>query len=123
MQTKRQTLGQQRAAHAWLAVQSAHQSGPSFSEFADHAKKLPMRIRASGLGQSFAFLAAKKKAPDLRSAIASWCKQLQLTSATGPDAIAEEFRACDAARLRRLTGEVLAYMEWVVRFCDAHKEE
>lgn len=119
MPSQIQSIGQRRAAHAWEQVKAAFADSKGFEEFADNAKKLPMRIRASGLGQSFAFLAAKQKAPGLRKAIASWCRERGLVAEAGEDAIGEKFRACSAAELRLLTAEILAYLEWVVRFADA----
>lgn len=117
-----QTLGQQRAAHAWKQVEAAA-SGQDFEQFSENAKKLPMRIRASGLGQSFAFLAAKKKAPALRQAIASWCKERGLVADFGEDAVANRFRTATASEMRLLTAEILAYLEWIVRFAEARKKD
>ena len=62
------TLDQHRAKHAWEAVQRAkrrdglHQDQDP-KKFGGQAKKLPVRIMASGLGQALAFLKAKDYAP------------------------------------------------------------
>jgi CRISPR-associated protein Cmr5 len=115
-----QTLSQQRAAHAWKAVEDACR-GNDFAEFHDQAKKLPMRIRASGLGQSFAFLSAKQKAKGLRKSIAEWCVARRLLEESDDEAVARKFRECSSSEMRVLTAEVLAYLEWIVRFADAKK--
>lgn len=122
MSSALQTLAQQRAAHAWKLVEAASVNHEGFDEFHDHAKKLPMRIRASGLGQSFAFLSANGKALGLRSGIAAWCVERRLLTKADPEAVAERFRTCGSSEMRALAAEILAYLEWVVRFADARKK-
>lgn len=119
------TLGQQRAAHAWNAVERAFQAlpGEKFSkEFADPAKKLPMQIRSSGLGQVLAFHRSKGQASAVREALGSWCKEQGITRSDSADALLELVRTGPAASLRRATAESLAYLEWLVRFADARKK-
>jgi CRISPR-associated protein Cmr5 len=113
-----QTLSQRRAKHAWKIVEE--QSRPGFDEFADQAKKLPMRILTSGLGQSLAFLRAKKKAPELLRALTCWMQDYQKGT---PDDLLERVIQGDSDFQRLATAECLAYLAWLVRFADAHRKE
>lgn len=118
------TLGQMRAEHAWNMVDdSKARLGPVFDkDFADAAKKMPMRIRASGLGQTLAFLRAKNQAQAVMEAMTGWCKQRGI-GAGGEAGLLDVFRKGDAAELRRATAECLSYLEWLVRFADARREK
>ena len=69
----KKTLEQRRAEHAWKAVQAVKKANEKgFPKFHGQAKKLPVRIIASGLGQALAFLKAKKYAPDLLCELGDW---------------------------------------------------
>jgi CRISPR-associated protein Cmr5 len=113
-----QTLSQRRAKHAWGVVEKNRLS-PDFEEFADQAKKLPMRILTSGLGQSLAFLRAKRKAPELLISLTSWMQEYQKGT---PTELLDRITQGDSDFQRLATAECLAYLEWLVRFADAHKE-
>jgi CRISPR-associated protein Cmr5 len=113
-----QTFSQRRAKHAWGVVEAqCVRSG--FDEFGDQAKKLPMRILTSGLGQSLAFLRAKGKAPELVTALTEWMQDYQPGK---PRDLLERITQGDSDFQRLATSECLAYLEWLVRFADAHKE-
>jgi CRISPR/Cas system CMR-associated protein Cmr5 small subunit len=65
------TLDQQRAEHAWQAVQKANRD----NDFAGQAKRLGPRILTAGLGPAVQFLIAKDSkdlARDLRTALDDW---------------------------------------------------
>ena len=113
-----QTLSQRRAKHAWAVVE-AQRVRSGFDELSDQAKKLPMRILTSGLGQSLAFLRAKKKAPELLAALTSWMQDYQKGT---PTELLDRITQGDSDFQRLATAECLAYLEWLVRFADAHKE-
>lgn len=115
-----QTLSQRRANDAWKVVEE-QRPRPGFDEFADQAKKLPMRILNSGLGQSLAFLCAKKKAPELVRALSSWMQEYQKDEQTVE--LLERVLKGDSDFQRLATAESLAYLEWLVRLADAHREE
>ena len=73
----RPTLDQQRARHAWEAVLRAEERQGDHErqdpkKFGGQAKKLPVRIMASGLGQAIVFLKAKDYAPGLVAEISDW---------------------------------------------------
>jgi CRISPR-associated protein Cmr5 len=116
------TLDQRRAAHAWDVVEKAGGLDEKDKEtFAAEAKKLPTRILASGLGQALAFLEAKGAAPLLREGLSDWLAQRR------PPAAGEEVRLVvrvirgDVDFLRFATAESLAYLTWLVRWCEARK--
>jgi len=118
------SLDQRRAGHAWEAVQrakgcqGAHQ-GQTPKKFGGHAKKLPVRIMASGLGQSLAFLKAKKYAPGLIAELSDWIATRIPPAANGPKDLLERVIKGDSDLLRRATDEVLAYLQWLNRFAEA----
>lgn len=141
-----QTLAQQRARHAWDEVQEGKKrlatecreelarKGKRLSpadlekaelkkfddKFAGPAKKMPIRIRASGLGQTVAFMCAKEGG-EVVAALTAWCRQRELINQASDDALMIQFKDGTAADLRQLTAEALAYLEWLVRFADAAK--
>jgi CRISPR-associated protein Cmr5 len=117
-----QTLAQQRAKHAWDAVQAALRRSDFEKKFADPAKKMPARIRASGLGQTVAFMRAKEGGEVLK-AVAGWCHQWGLIKQGNEEGMLIQFKDGTAADLRQLTAETLAYLEWLVRFADAARKE
>jgi CRISPR-associated protein Cmr5 len=117
-----QTLAQQRAKHAWDAVQAALQRSDFENKFADPAKKMPARIRASGLGQTVAFMRAKGGG-DVLEAVATWCQQGGLINQANEEGLLIQFKEGTAADLRQLTAEALAYIEWLVRFADAARKD
>ncbi|MCC6367837.1 MAG: type III-B CRISPR module-associated protein Cmr5 [Bryobacterales bacterium] len=115
------TLAQQRAQHAWDAVQQSLKRPDFEKRFADPAKKMPARIRASGLGQTVAFMRAKEGG-DVLKAVADWCHQRGVAKDSSEDALLIQFKESNAADLRYLTAEALAYLEWLVRFADAERK-
>lgn len=122
------TLDQQRARHAWDAVaraearEGAHQ--PQTPEkFRGQAKKLPVRIMASGLGQALAFLRAKDYAPGLLAELSDWIAIRLPPRTREPRELLERVVQGDADFLRRATDEALAYLVWVNRFAEAKLAE
>ena len=116
-----ETLAQQRARHAWDEVQKAKKRSDFEKRFADPAKKMSARIRASGLGQTVAFMRAKEGG-DVLKALADWCHRRGVAKDAGEDALLIQFKDGNAADLRYLTAEALAYLEWLVRFADAERK-
>lgn len=115
------TLAQERARHAWEQVGKAWQkAGADFEQqVADPARKIPMRIRNAGLGQTVAYLRAKDEAPEVVRALSAWCHSRGLITRNDPEEFLIQFKDGPAAKLRLLTAEVLAYLEWYVRFAQA----
>lgn len=121
------TLEQHRASHAWAAVQAA-KKGDNFEKFHGQAKKLPVRIIASGLGQALAFLKAKKYSPELLRELGDWVLDKRFnpnSQQPKPDdtALLKAVIERDAEFLRWATDEVLAYLQWLNRFADAEGSE
>jgi CRISPR type III-B/RAMP module-associated protein Cmr5 len=110
----RQTLDQQRAAHAW------HAAEPADKTFGRQAKRLGPRILTAGLGPAVQFLVAKKEAPDLVSTLSDWLlKSGPSKTVAQPQSLIEDIISGDSNRLRWLTAEALAYLAWLNRFCEA----
>lgn len=136
------TLDQRRARHAWNAVEQivkAHsrmENGKrafdaTAKEFGRQAKRLPMRILSSGLGQALAFLYGKKYAPDLLHDLGDWVLDKRRNhDSTKPrpsdDALLREIIESRSETLRCHTDETLLYLQWLNRFAEAEgltKEE
>lgn len=111
-----QTLEQQRAAHAWKKVQAVSQRQ---KEFRSLAMSLPADIQANGLGQTLAFLAAKKEEEHKQAlaAITEWVKhRLNITES---DFIQWLMTEATSEEYRRATAEAIAYAIWLKRFAEA----
>lgn len=134
--SRAQDLAQQRAKHAWEAVQAASAlSDKDAKDFGGQAKKLPMRIRAAGLGQALAFVRAKAKPSEkddkkkhhghilLLEQLGGWVLH-RLGEQAKPDPVRDDtvlktILNNDATFLRRATLEAMAWLEWVNRFAEA----
>jgi|DewCreStandDraft_4_1066084.scaffolds.fasta_scaffold124739_2 CRISPR-associated protein Cmr5 len=123
-----QSLDQRRAKHAWEAVQDILKKDNA-KKYGQQAKKLPMRIMASGLGQALVFLHAKKYAPELLQDLGDWVLNKKDGHDQGKpkdDALIRAILEYDSPKLRMVTDEVLAYLQWLIRFAEAEgltKEE
>lgn len=116
------TLDQKRAAHAWESIRRLKVGDgypDSAQEYGREAKKLPMRIMASGLGQALAFIRAKKRADILYENLNSWIVNHQKLSVSNKDDLIEAIVNGDSTFLRRATDESLAYLQWITRFAEA----
>ena len=119
-----QTLDQRRASHAWEAVQRAKKGEGTHKnqvpkKFGGQAKKMPVRIMASGLGQAMAFLRAKNYAPGLVEELSDWvATRIPLKAAESRDLLERVIKG-ESDFLRRATDEVLAYLQWLNRFAEA----
>ena len=118
------SLDQRRAKHAWEVVQRVNtipdKDKNKKVDFRRQAKRLPVQIVTSGLGQALAFLKAKDYAPDLQDAVRDWMNtRIPVTAGGSPDLV-ERIVNGDSDFLRRATDEVLAYMQWLTRFAEAN---
>ena len=118
------TLEQERASHAWAAVQRAEKREGAHrtqepKKFGGQAKKLPVRIMASGLGQALAFLKAKDYAPGLVAELSEWTSARIPSKTNESDDLLERIIGGESDFLRRATDEVLAYLQWLNRFAEA----
>ena len=123
------TLDQRRARHAWEAVERARGLRDA-ADYAREAKRLPVRIKTSGLGQAMAFLNAKagkdEKDPRvvLLENLGDWLlarRGLADVPAGGirRDSVMTMILDGDSGLLRRATEEALLYLQWLTRFCEA----
>lgn len=114
-------LDQERARHAWDLIQALRKkkdNGQNLNKFETQVKKFPVRVLSSGLGQALAFLKAKEYAPDLQEDLGKWvAKKIPYK---GAPVLLQGIIQGDSEFLRRATEEVLAYMQWVVRFAEAN---
>lgn len=132
-ESEKPTLDQRRARHAWEVVREQvklRDVGKKPEDAADYgreARKLPVRIVASGLGQALAFLysKAKEKKPGLRALLADLTEwvivQRLLPGANGRERLLENIIHGDAMLLRQATDETLAYLRWLNRFAEAEQ--
>lgn len=125
-----QTRDQQRARHAYEVVEAVvarlGKGSEAAKKFGGQARKLPVRIVASGLGQALAFLKAKDYAPDMLAALGDWAfTELKWPRPPGlkpaEDPLLVAVIRGDSDFLRRATDEALAYLLWLNRFCEANK--
>lgn len=119
-----QTLEQKRSQHAWKSVQQIKEELKKEElkkkELARHAKKLPMRIKASGLGQALAFLNAKAEKNNLlHEALTDWIVKERGITAEQSRTLIEVVIKGNSDTLRRSTEETLAWLEWFNRFAEA----
>jgi len=126
---KEPTLEQRRARHAWEAVTSLRNDQGAYDDkakkYAREAKKLPMRIMASGLGQALAFIRSKEDKDDesklgkLHKDLTDWVLKKRPLKAAKPESLMESILLGDSEFLRRATDETLAYLQWLNRFSEA----
>ena len=120
-----QSREQERAKHAWQFVQEVKSGKRDATRFGIESKRMPVRIITSGLGPALAFLAAKKYAPPLQEALNDWitknCEWASYSNETsaGSKTLIERIMEEDSEFLRLATDECMAYLQWLVRFCDS----
>lgn len=130
--SRARSIAQDRAKHAWDTVQEVSKwPDKDAKDFGGQAKKLPMRIRAAGLGQALAFVRAKAKPGTsdekagpkrLLESLSGWVlPRLQpgITTPADDVALLNAILSGDATFLRRATLEAMAWLEWVNRFAEA----
>ncbi len=113
------TLDQKRAAHAFDKIQSVPKG--ALSDLKTETKRFPTRVINNGLGHALAFLQAKGKATPLLEALDDWTSNL--FELQGHEHLVQYILYGDAQFLRRATDEVLAYLQWFVRFLEAAERE
>ena len=135
------SLGQRRANDAWDRVADLKKKfdASAVKDYAGEAKKLPIRIKASGLGQALSFIAAKAKKSkkssgalnQLLNDLSDWVVQKRdapWNSGDPNDPLPRPgtLLLCivkgDTGFLRWSTDEVFAYLQWLNRFLEAEVE-
>ncbi len=128
--SNRATLDQLRAKHAWKSIERIQGKADSIGEeYAREVKRLPIRIRTSGLGQALGFLYAKSNGSSDAKALllidlSKWILNErkftnQIQNPLTPKAILTAIIKSDAEILRRITDELLRYLQWLGRFAEA----
>jgi len=117
------TLEQERAKHAWDCIEKLNKEN---KEYRQEAKKLPVRIMASGLGQALAFIHAKSKDKkkglnQLKVDLTAWVitKRLSAEAQKKEGDLLQNILEGDSDFLRRATHETLAWLQWLNRFTEA----
>lgn len=110
MNSQRRTLEQERAGHAWAAVQRA-----GSKDFGSTARDLPAMLQVNGLGQTLAFLRSKGH-HDLLDGISSWVVPRVGAS---EDLLKWIIEDASAVEYRRAASEAMAIAEWLKRFAEA----
>ena len=120
------TLDQRRANHALERIKAVLRlDGDARDDYAREAKKLPVRVMASGLGQALAFIGAKAakrhSLKQLHGDLTDWVIGGRLAShAKDPNSLLESVIQGDADFLHWATDETLAYLVWLNRFAEAN---
>jgi CRISPR type III-B/RAMP module-associated protein Cmr5 len=120
MRQSKPTLEQDRAQHAWSAIQKAVRLGnDDKKKYGTEVKQLPVRILAAGLGHSLAFLSAKGEPGHtaLLKDLSEWVCQRLAGKVKGD--LLQSIVQGDSIFLRRATDESLSYLRWLVRFAEA----
>lgn len=142
-QTLGVSLGQRRANDAWQRIATLKKDfeddQSAQKDYAIEAKKLPIRIKASGLGQALAFISAKakkskkskKSGPALEKLLndlSNWVLiQRKLPWDPGdpegnterPTNLLSAVIEGNTGFLRWSTDEVMTYLQWLNRFLEA----
>jgi CRISPR-associated protein Cmr5 len=128
--THQRTLEQQRAAHAWQAVQEVRQKDYA-SKYRSLARGAAADLQMNGLGQTLAFWQAKgysngqpksgSEHAELLKHVSSWLvKQLGLKEKTD---LTQWIISAQTPQYRRATAEAIAYLTWLRRFAEAELPE
>lgn len=125
------SLEQRRSKFAWVCIESQKNGDDKLSgDYASEAKKLPVRIMTSGLGQALAFLHAKRqKKPGVEQLLVDlshWVLvERQRPDPMGaflpkrnPPDLLRSIVEGDSLHLRRATAETLAFLVWLNRFSE-----
>jgi CRISPR-associated protein Cmr5 len=127
-----QTLDQERAKAAWHFVKETHADPEKYKTL---VKRFPALINHNGLGQTIAFLTAKKKGGNAEGELLDQLSRWLMRSGMNEHATCyvppyndvdystkEELSACisdhDSRTYIRATREALAFLDYLRRFAD-----
>lgn len=121
------SLDQRRAKHAWELIQEALRIPDATirKKFGGQAKKMPIRIMSSGIGQAMAFLRAKGYSPLLLQGIADWVLDKRPNPESSrprtedDNTLLQRIFEGDVEFLRFATEETISYLAWLTRFAEA----
>jgi CRISPR-associated protein Cmr5 len=117
-QPKRNTLEQGRAEFAYQRAKTASEKTAIREDYKSYVKKIPMLIKTNGLGATIAFVKAKEgDAYDIiYQDISAWLVAQGLLKKD--EKFLEVIIQKDSSESRRITIEVLAFLNWLKRFAD-----
>jgi len=119
-------LDQERAAHAAACI-NAIKNDSHADDYAREAKKLPVRIMNSGLGQALVFIAIKAQKKEILNQLEvdlkNWIMNERGIYGQLPNGkllynVIDTRTTSDD--LRRATNEILTYLQWLNRFAEAY---
>jgi len=115
-------IEQGRAAFAYKKAKEGLSKSKDKDMYVSYVKKIPMLIKANGLGQTLAFMKSKgKEYNDIYNQIDEWLSQEQnaylLADAKGDD-LTEKIISMDSVIYRQVTTEILAFLNWLRRFAE-----
>ncbi|MCL5269533.1 MAG: type III-B CRISPR module-associated protein Cmr5 [bacterium] len=116
-----------RAKAAYEAIEAVGRLNDQdeINDYVTEAKKMPVRILASGLGQAVAFIEAKSNNSKqglklLQKQMTDWIAfRFPLQGETKHHSLIERIINGDVYFLRRATDEALAWLQWLNRFAEA----
>lgn len=122
------TLDQRRGTVAFQRIENLlrNPNSEARDQYAGEARKLPVRIMASGLGQALAFLGAKSAKREilkqLHGDLSDWVVRERLRDIAPRPAgtLLENVLHGDCDFLRWATAESLAFLSWLNRFAEAN---
>jgi len=123
-------IEQGRATYAYACVEAAktNLSPDNQKKYKSYAKKLPMMIKANGLGAAIAFALSKSDAARgdtdpwnlLYKQINTWMRNHKafLLGEQAPQDLAAAVISRDSIQYRALTVEIIALLTWLRRFAE-----
>ncbi len=135
-----------RCAKEGIEIKEKKQIGNEFYEddnYDSYVKKIPSMILSNGLGQTLAFIVAKRKKDNERGKAGSENNpknaydliykhltdylrsnsSVRITMPQERSDLLEWVISCDSAEYRHITQEVLAFLNWLKRFAEGMSEE
>lgn len=112
--TKMKNLEQERAKTAYDAVVSVDTEK---GKYKSNVKKLPMLIKANGLGQSLAFIQNREGWQHIYRQLTEWLQTQGMIRSDAKDLVAEVIKK-GSDDYRQVTLECLAFLNWLRRFVD-----
>jgi CRISPR-associated protein Cmr5 len=117
-------LDRERASIAWSNVQEVKPKAYQ-AKYGSLARKIPTLIQTNGLGQTLAFLKAKRKDHhnEMFKHLSEWLSSR--ISVAGTENFLSKIFVMESSTYRLATAEALAFLQWLKRFAEAEldKEE
>lgn len=119
-------LEQGRAKFAYKQALEGRDIEKYSKEYKAYVRKIPTYIKTNGLGETFAFVKAKKKADKSKSGYAyyviyeqttKWLKDEKKLLDPKMDLL-EWIISLDSSTYRAITNEILSFFKWLSRFSE-----